>query len=142
MRASFLPRALGLALWTPRGWSKRLNYWYRPSGSQRGRRPQLAQGNVSPLVFRLWKSWVRLRGQELTRTIHDLRPTFASIGADLGHNEAVGDAVLGLSRGKIRDPYIRQADPTPLAVAEDNGTHNAVLLGLTKPVKAKRGKPT
>jgi integrase len=65
-----------------------------------------------------------------------LRRTFASIGADLGHDEAVVDALLGHSRGKIRDTYFRRADPTLLAVAEKVGQHIAELLGLVQPVKA------
>jgi integrase len=83
----------------------------------------------------LWHAWEHLRPEGCDCSIHDLRRTFASIGVDLHHDEAVVDALLGHSRGRIRDTYHVRADATLLVVAEDIGSHIAVLLGLQKPKK-------
>ena len=85
----------------------------------------------------LWRSWLHLRPDGCKCSIHDLRRTFASIGADLGYDEALVDAVLGHSRGKIRDTYFHRADPTLLAVTEKIGGHIAELLGIAKSKKEK-----
>jgi integrase len=89
----------------------------------------------------LWRSWVKLREKsEIGRSnpdgavsLHDLRRTFGSIGVDLGHDEAVVDALLGHSRGKIKDTYLRRSDPVLAQVAEEIGEHIAGLLGIEFP---------
>ncbi len=75
-------------------------------------------------------AWRKLCPPGCNATLHDLRRTFASVGADLGHDEAVIDALLGHSRGKLRDTYVRRADGTLLGVADQIGSHIAHLLGL------------
>jgi len=88
-------------------------------------------------------TWQHLRGDETKKSIgkgcrcseHDLRRTFASIGVDdpLNHDESVVDALLGHSRGKIKDTYIRRADSTLVTVAESIGQHIGVRLGIVEP---------
>ena len=85
----------------------------------------------------LWRLWLRLRPDECTCSLHDLRRTFLSVSADLGYDEALVDALVHKSRGKVRDTYFRRADPTLLAVAEKIGQNIAELLGLVKPVRSK-----
>jgi len=77
------------------------------------------------------------RGKGCRVSLHDLRRTFASVGVDdpLNHDESVVDALLGHSRGKIRDTYIRRADPTLVVVAESIGGYIGELLGLVEPKK-------
>jgi len=89
--------------------------------------------SIPTLVDRgaLWRAWLRLRG-DFDCSIHDLRRTFASVGADLGRDEAVVDALLGHSRGRIKDTYIRRADPTLLEAAESIGGYIAGLLGIAE----------
>lgn len=90
----------------------------------------------------LWRSWTKLRekagiGQanpEGAVSLHDLRRTFGSVGVDLGHDEAVVDALLGHSRGKMKDTYLRRSDPVLAQVAEEIGEHIARLLGIALPL--------
>jgi integrase len=89
----------------------------------------------------LWRSWTKLRDKagigprnpEGAVSLHDLRRTFGSIGVDLGHDEAVVDALLGHSRGKIKDTCLRRSDPVLAQVAEEIGEHIAGLLGILLP---------
>jgi len=78
----------------------------------------------------LQRSWEVMRPEGCEVTLHDLRRTFASVAADLGHDEGVIDALLGHSRGAIRDAYVRRADTTLMAVAEEVSWHIARLLGI------------
>lgn len=66
---------------------------------------------------------------------HDLRRTYGSIDVDSGQNEAVVDALLGHSRGRIRDTYLLRSDPVLAQVAEGIGTHIAGLFGLLAPAQ-------
>ncbi len=93
----------------------------------------------APVLKRsLWRSWTKLRdvakiGGKCAAgavSLHDLRRTFGSIGVDLGHDEAVVDALLGHSRGRIKDTYLRRSDPVLAQVAEEIGEHIASLLGI------------
>lgn len=80
-------------------------------------------------------------------TLHDCRRTFMSIGLDLGHDENLMDALLGHSRGKMKDTYGVRADPTLLALAEEVGSHIWSLLmseveETADPKKRRNVKPT
>jgi integrase len=87
----------------------------------------------TPVLKRsLWRSWSILRkaaGLDDV-SIHDLRRTFASIGVDQGHDEAVIDVLLGHSRGKIKDTYMWRSDPVLAKVAAEVSDYIAVLLGI------------
>lgn len=80
----------------------------------------------------------KMRGKGCRVSLHDLRRTFASVGVDdpLGHDENVVDALLGHSRGKVKDIYHRRSDPTLVSVAESIGQHIGILLGLVEPKKS------
>lgn len=101
-----------------------------------------------PVLHRsLWRSWGPLRSKAklgegegenpLGVSLHDLRRTFASVGADLGYSDEIINALLGHSAGKITGTYIVRGDPVLSEVSEAIGNHISVLLGLVKPVKAK-----
>lgn len=88
----------------------------------------------------LWRTWTQFRAEahlgptkedpKCGVSFHDLRRTFGFIGVDLGHDEAVVDALLSHSRGRIRDTYLLRSDPVLAQVAEEIGQHIAGLLGL------------
>jgi integrase len=80
---------------------------------------------------RLADAWASIRPAGSECSLHDLRRTFASVGVDLGISEAVVDALLGHTRGKIRDTYMVRADKTLLAAADQISSHIAGLLGLS-----------
>jgi integrase len=80
-------------------------------------------------------------------TLHDCRRTFMSMGLDLGHDENTMDALLGHSRGKMKDTYGVRADPTLQALAEEVGSHIWSLLmsdveETADPKKRRNVKPT
>jgi integrase len=75
-------------------------------------------------------AWYHLRPEDFKGRTHDLRRTWSSVGMDLGIDAGIIDLLLGHSQGKIRDTYLRPADPTLLTAAERIGGHIAQLLGL------------
>lgn len=75
-------------------------------------------------------------------SIHDFWRTFMSIGVDkpLGLDESAVDALVGHSRGKIRDTYHRRSVETMAELANTIGDHIAGLLGIAEAKGNATGK--